>query len=41
MALSQNADIVHSRDFENGVVKIRDGKASDLTDREKQALENF
>ena len=27
--LSQNADIVHSKDIENGMVKIIDGKASD------------
>ena len=39
--LSENADIGHCKDFQNGVVKIIDGGASDLTDREKQALKSF
>ena len=39
--LSANAEIVHSPDFESGIVKIIDENAEDLTELEKGAVEVF
>ena len=39
--LQENANIVHNRHFENGVVKVLDGLEAELSSQEKAALRKF